>query len=150
MPNDDNQLKWDNMLEWRGEVSSTIHHLERSLEKQELTLSKLEDVCRNWSVECSQHKTEIHAVFLATVAEARDNLRAEIETAKSNINNLENFSISAEEQYVTKDDLQEEVKVINKDVGDLRDKIGKIPLKVAAAIISLLAAYEILQRVGLL
>jgi len=150
MPNDDNQLKWDNMLEWRGEVSSTIHYLERALEKQERALSKLEEVFSRWPRESDKNNAEILAMLQTTISQARADLRSEITAAKKTINELENFTISAEEHFATKKDLDENNKALNDRIDIVQNKIHGQTLKIATAIIGILSAYEILQRVGLL
>ena len=134
------------MIKWRGEVSSTIVHMEKSLEKQEGFLLKLEDICRDWPISCEKHKAEIGAIINTSLTEVRENLREQIELTKDSIEKLEDQMEASDNGFAKQEDLD----ATNAIVGTLKDSVHKIPMKVAIIIIAILGVYEALQGVGLL
>lgn len=145
MPDDRrDQLRWDNMIEWRGEVTSTINHLEKACEKYEAILQRIEEMCRDWPRACEQSKSELREQVSSALSEMREGLRAEFQMAISNLNNVENQVIQLEGIYKALDE-----KYATKDsVNKVDKKVGNIPLKVAAALTAILAVYEALQAAG--
>lgn len=144
---DDSQVsRWDNMIKWRGEASSTIRHMEHALERQEEFLIKLENIYRGWAVDREKQKAEMGKAMVDSLAKASESLEKEIRVARADMEKLEDQMAVLERDFAKQKDLD----ATNKIIEVLKETLHKLPLKVAAIIITLLTVYEILQRIGLL
>jgi hypothetical protein len=144
MTNDEREAhNWDNMLEWRGAVRSTLNALEKTDDKHDESLRRLEDLCHKFPRELDQFKAEIRALITASIAEAQDSNRDAMARLQECLNVIdkgcEGFATKEDiKGYVTKEDVKEIIK----------GKFHLLPWKILAAVAALLAAYEGLQGFG--
>lgn len=125
--------RWDNLLEWRGEIKSTISNFTKVLDRIDAKLEKIEALCLAAPKDCQIHQAEVYAQLATSMTQLKEDMRLEVK------NSMAEGSVQNDKDYASKAELNE-----------VKHSNSTLPQKIAYIIVGLLAAYEILEGVGLL